>query len=242
MIFLTWYSFLKKYCAILPKYKTIFFVSGTIAAAIQNQVQQNICRTAANTAAVIEAAAHIRLLHLLVGETRGFQLLYQFLIFIIVGFHLCSGSGILESHSVVAGTRMCYSRNIVPLGVPVADTFQYADSFGKSAVANEVYGSLQVNAVLVAGSRRGVPVVEVAISAGVLVLAFVHDRLVCLLDLLELFFIHFCIGFVHVGTGVIFPAKGTISLFHFLIGSEILFYIARFSHIVLFEAFFPWHL
>ena len=179
MIFLTWYSFLKKYCAILPKYKTIFFVSGTIAAAIQNQVQQNICRTAANTAAVIEAAAHIRLLHLLVGETRGFQLLYQFLIFIIVGFHLCSGSGILESHSVVAGTRMCYSRNIVPLGISVADAFQYADSFGKSAVANEVYGSLQVNAVLVAGSRRGVPVVEVAISAGVLVLAFVHDRLVC---------------------------------------------------------------
>ena len=155
MIFLTWYSFLKKYCAILPKYKTIFFVSGTIAAAIQNQVQQNICRTAANTAAVIEAAAHIRLLHLLVGETRGFQLLYQFLIFIIVGFHLCSGSGILESHSVVAGTRMCYSRNIVPLGISVADAFQYADSFGKSAVANEVYGSLQVNAVLVAGSRRG---------------------------------------------------------------------------------------
>ena len=40
MIFLTWYSFLKKYCAILPKYKTIFFVSGTIAAAIQKVSSQ----------------------------------------------------------------------------------------------------------------------------------------------------------------------------------------------------------
>ena len=184
-IFLRWYSFRKKTCANLPKKELPFsqqfcvFFLITVTAAVEKQIQQNIRSAATHASAVIKTAAHIGLLHLLIRETGGFQLLHQFLIFIVVRLHLRRSPCVLECSCIVSGTGVCNGRNIIPLCISVADAVQYPDSLCESAVPDEIHSRLQMYAVLIAvSSGRALPV-ESAVSAVGFVLALIHEAGIC---------------------------------------------------------------
>ena len=126
------------------------------------------------------------MLHPLIRGVVPLQLFYISLIFHTVCLYFCSHLCVFQGNRIVMCTIVCNGTDIIPLCISVFDFIENPNCFHKAVILNEIQGCLQVNAILILSAAGFC--MEIG-ERTVRIMAFIHNLLICLLHLLEFFFV-----------------------------------------------------